>query len=131
VYEFHGWVVLAESAEESDVGGLGAALDEVRARLEGSGWPPANAVLGWRNGRAVLTLEGAANRPGAEAGALDELLGFVAARLPGSYGLLYERDDERIEPPGPNAFRVRVLARGEIRDGEDPFLSPCRPVIED
>ncbi|WP_084506113.1 Imm7 family immunity protein [Amycolatopsis sp. ATCC 39116] len=37
-------------------------------------------------------------------------LRFVSRRLPGSYGLLYERDDEIRIPPGPNAFRVTVLA---------------------
>ncbi|HXT38297.1 MAG TPA: Imm7 family immunity protein [Chloroflexota bacterium] len=56
---------------------------------------------------------------------------FLYERLPGSWGLLYERDDETTAPPGPNAFRVRLLARGQIKEGTDPFLSPCRPTIED
>ncbi|MEU3185135.1 Imm7 family immunity protein [Streptomyces sp. NPDC006923] len=34
-------------------------------------------------------------------------------------------------PPGQGAFRVRVMARGEIHIRLDPFLSPVRPVIED
>ncbi|HEY4867755.1 MAG TPA: Imm7 family immunity protein, partial [Candidatus Dormibacteraeota bacterium] len=45
--------------------------------------------------------------------------------------LLYERDDEMPVPPGPNAFRVRVLARGRIELRLDPFLSPNIPTIED
>ena len=39
--------------------------------------------------------------------------------------------NEMPDPPGPNAFRVRVLARGRIVERSDPFLSPCNPVIED
>ncbi|WP_372491293.1 Imm7 family immunity protein [Amycolatopsis tucumanensis] len=41
-------------------------------------------------------------------------LRFVSRRLPGSYGLLYERDDEMRIPPGPNAFPVTPLARGNV-----------------
>jgi hypothetical protein len=29
------------------------------------------------------------------------------------------------------AFRVKVMARGEVHVRMDPFLSPVRPVIED
>jgi hypothetical protein len=35
-----------------------------------------------------------------------------------------------VEPPGPNAFRVRVVARGTVTEQPDPFLSPCIPAIE-
>jgi Immunity protein 7 len=66
-----------------------------------------------------------------EGGRLDLFLAIIARKFPGSWGLIYERDDEMPEPPGPNAFRVRVLARGTIAEHLDPFLSPCNPVIED
>lgn len=62
---------------------------------------------------------------------MEDTIDFVRTRLPGSWGLLYERDDETTLPPGPNAFRVTVLARGELSVRSDPFLSPCIPVIED
>jgi len=55
----------------------------------------------------------------------------VNAELPASYGLLYERDDEARDWPGPNAFKVTVIARGTAAERFDPFLSPCNPVIED
>lgn len=83
MYELHGWFGLAESAEETDLGGL-----VIQNRKRGT--------------------------------EIDDLLRFVSRRPPGSYGLLYERDDEMRIPPGPNAFRVTVLAR-----------ETCVPVIED
>ncbi|TWP52366.1 hypothetical protein FKR81_11845 [Lentzea tibetensis] len=43
---------------------------------------------------------------------------------------MYERDDELLDPPGGNEFKVTVLARGTLAVKEDPFLSPCNPVIE-
>jgi hypothetical protein len=58
-------------------------------------------------------------------------LALIAEKLPGSYGLLYEQDDEMPVPPGPNAFRGRVLARGRIELRLDPFLSPSIPTTED
>ncbi|GGU03228.1 Imm7 family immunity protein [Streptomyces violascens] len=62
---------------------------------------------------------------------MDTLVHFVARRFPGSWGLLHERSADLEHPPSPGAFRVRLMARGEVQDQFDPFLSPCRPVIED
>lgn len=61
----------------------------------------------------------------------DRFLEYVAQLLPGSFGLLYERDEEMTGAPGQNGFRVRVMARGELSLRLDPFLSPLQPVIED
>ncbi|MGH3852033.1 MAG: Imm7 family immunity protein [Pseudonocardiaceae bacterium] len=55
----------------------------------------------------------------------------LSAQLPGSWGILYERSDDMPNPPDPTEFRVRVLARGQVSERKDPFLSPCRPTIED
>jgi hypothetical protein len=78
-----------------------------------------------------LTVTANVNRRRAEAEYIEELLQFISEQLPGSWGLLHERDDETTGVPGPNAFRVRVLARGRVTEQTDPFLSPCRPMIED
>lgn len=65
------------------------------------------------------------NRRREEGDRLDLFLAVIARRLPGSYGLIYERDDEMPDPPGPNAFRVRVMAAGTLTERQDPFLSPA------
>jgi hypothetical protein len=105
MYEFHGWFGIAESPEEADAGTLEEGLAELRAAVD---------RIDWSTGEA-----------------LDALIHFIARRFPGSWGLLYERSADMDQPPGPGAFRVRVMARGEVQDRLDPFLSPCRPVIED
>ena len=54
---------------------------------------------------------------------------WVAQELPESYGLLYVHDDEADGQA--NEFRTWRLARGELREMDDPFLSPCIPTPED
>ena len=85
-------------------------------------------------GTAVAVVQAFACDGDGAVGLEGPLLGGVAVasrKLPGSWGLIYERDDEMLDPPGPNAFRVRVLARGTIVERPDSFLSPCNPIIED
>jgi len=106
-------------------------VEELRTRLDSFGWPSMFADVKAINGQYFLILHGLPNRRREEAEAVDDLLRFVASHLPGSYGLLYERDDSMPVPPGPGAFRVRVLARGNVAVRLDPFLSPCQPVIDD
>ena len=80
----------------------------------------------------MLNLDGLVNRRRYEADELDGLLDHICKRFPGSYGLLYDRSDNDPDfPGGPNAFRVRVMARGRLTTRQDPFLSPVQPVIED
>jgi hypothetical protein len=136
VYEHHGWFCLSENPEGADSGLLHSFLPRIQQicdRLT----PPANgdtsntfARLQWLNGELFLLVQGFTNRPRGDDQLLSELLAFLSANLPGSYGILYERDDERSDPPGRNAFRVRVLARGQVSERDDPFLSPCVPTIE-
>ncbi len=131
MYEAHAWCGLAETPEDVDDGGLMAAIAEIEARLTALSSPAMSVELRRLNGQWFLTATCCANRRRGEAAALDDLLAFVATRLPGSWGLAYDRDDEMPEPYGPNRFRVRVVARGSVVEADDPFLSPARPVIED
>jgi hypothetical protein len=131
MYEFHGWFGIAESPEEADAGTLEEGVTELRAIIGRIDWSTAEATLKILNGEYFVRADGLVNRRRDEAEELDALIHFIARRFPGSWGLLYERSDDMDFPPGPGAFRVRVMARGEVRDRLDPFLSPCRPVIED
>ncbi len=84
------------------------------------------------NGKYYVTLTCYANRPRAhELGIIDSLVTAVVRQFPGSYGLIYEFDDERTEFPGHDAFKVTVLARGKLSVRVDPFLSPLSRVIDD
>lgn len=131
MHEFHAWIGLSESTEESDLGGLPDAVDELQELAADSKWHDAVFEVRNLNGQYFLTADGMVNRRREEGERLDLFLAIIARKLPGSWGLIYERDDEMPDPPGSNAFRVRVLARGRIVERPDPFLSPCNPVIED
>lgn len=85
----------------------------------------------WQNGTAILTITASKNRPLHLPEMLDGLLDLLATTLPGSFGLVYESDDEREKEPGPNAFRVRKLARGRVTEVDDHLLSPMDPTIWD
>lgn len=131
MYEFHGWIGLAESTEDIDAGNLETLLTELRAILDNIEWQTASLQFEYLNGQPFLRMGGLINRMRDEATDVDAIYSFVANRLPGSWGLLYERADDMPVPPGPGAFKVRVLARGKLRSHLDPFLSPCKPNIED
>ena len=131
MHEFHAWIGLSESTEESDLGGLQDAVIELQELATDSNWHDAVFEVRNLNGQYFVTAEGMVNRRREEGERLELFLAIIARKLPGSWGLIYERDDEMPHPPGPNAFRVRVLARGRIVERSDPFLSPCNPVIED
>ncbi|ATW49309.1 Imm7 family immunity protein [Streptomyces xantholiticus] len=131
MYEFHGWFGIAESPEEADAGTLDPGIAELRQRIAGIDWATGEVALKVHNGEYFVLANGLMNRRRDEAADLDGLLHHIATRFPGSWGLLYERSSDMDEPPGQGAFRVRVMARGEIQVRLDPFLSPVRPVIED
>ncbi len=128
MHEFHAWIGLSESTEESDHGALQRVVDELRDLVVDSTWHDAVFDLRNLNGQYFLTANGFVNRRREEGERLDLFLAIISRKLPGSWGLIYERDDEMPDPPGSNAFRVRVLARGKIVERRDPFLSPCNPV---
>ncbi|WP_116206176.1 Imm7 family immunity protein [Amycolatopsis circi] len=133
MYVVHGWFELEESPAEPEWGEekLDELVEEVRARIAGTDFGTSEVTLKIFNGIYVLRVDGAPNHRGTEIPEVIEFLEYVARLLPGSYGLLYERDEEASDAPGQNGFRVRVMARGELGLRLDPFLSPIQPVIED
>lgn len=53
----------------------------------------------------------------------------LAAKAPGSYGILSCWDDE--DPVKNNAFQIFILKKGRIIEADDIWLSPCVPEIEE
>jgi immunity protein 7 of polymorphic toxin system len=132
VYAIHAWFQLSESTTDPDAGGLDPAIKAIRDVVDGWDLETIRPDLVVINGTYSLTLIGDTNRRRAEESQrVNALIDLVRARLRGSYGLIYERDDERTTPPGPNAYQVTVLARGHLTSHPDPFLSPMNPTIED
>jgi hypothetical protein len=132
MHEFHAWIGLSETpGDDDDRDALDRVVEELREIALDDGWHDAEFRLSNLNGSHFLTADGYVNRRREEGERLDLLVTLIARKLPGSWGLIYERDDEMPPPIGPNAFRVRVIARGQVTEHADPFLSPCRPTIED
>ncbi|MCZ4122654.1 Imm7 family immunity protein [Streptomyces sp. H39-S7] len=131
MYEFHGWFGIAESTEEADVGSLSEGLEDLKVMISAIAWATGKVELHVYNGENFVIANGVMNRRRDEEGELSALLNHLASRFPGAWGILYERSDDFGGPPGPGAFRVRTMARGVINNRLDPFLSPCRPIIED
>lgn len=132
VHEFHAWVGLDESLTgEDDPVDLDATIAEMQELVEDFKWHDATFDVINLNGQHFFRADGYVNRWRDEGQRLEEFLDIIIRKLPGAWGLIYERDDEMPSPPGSNGFRVRVLARGKLETRLDPFLSPCNPVIED
>ena len=125
MFEFHGWAVVIGAGMESGLGldpVLNAALTEAR-----NGFSIAEVAMPG-NGMRVVYVHGLRNhaRP-----AILHLFEAIARTAPGSYGLLYVRDQEDRRGAGyDDSFRVWRLAHGQLTEEADPFLSPCVPTIE-
>jgi hypothetical protein len=114
MYEFFGWFSLnhTTTGEGDDPEVVQATAARLAPFLDPDAWPTSSAELRWHNGELYLVLSGLVNRRRFEAEAIDAMLDIISRDLPGSYGLLYERDDERTDTPGPDAFAVRRMAKG-------------------
>ncbi len=81
------------------------------------------------NGNYVLLASGFSNRRTHRDDQIFNLFHQICKVAPGSYGLIYYRDID--DPIIGNEFKVWRLAKGNIKEMNEPFLSPCVPVIED
>ncbi|HEX4797439.1 MAG TPA: Imm7 family immunity protein [Humisphaera sp.] len=132
MFEFHGWAVIrVPDLDGSDFKPIGRgpeveAIKRVRAAInEIHDEFSLFEVKQTGNGQTVLIAHGLRNHKFAP---VIELFRWVAAELPASYGLLYIHDDEAAGQD--NEFRVWRLARGNLSEMADPFLSPYFPTVE-
>ncbi len=126
MFEYHGWVTLADSPQATDDHNLDRFLPELKQKIKildddfgVIGIKKINInyqvwFMGCRNHRQEWVLD---------------LFCFIAQRSRGSYGLLYIWDDEH--PEYDNQFRVWRMAKGQVDTLKDAFLSPCIPTIEE
>jgi len=81
-------------------------------------WPNIKVELFVLNGQYMVTIAGYVNRPTVDAAAINDLVNLVEVKLPGSWGLLHERDADIVEGSGFNSYRVTKIARGHVDPGE-------------
>ncbi|MEV6415769.1 Imm7 family immunity protein [Kribbella sp. NPDC051718] len=121
----NGWFQLAADDDSEDAAIAG--LQDYCRTFDGTNiqvrWPAPNYAN-------FLTIAGNANHLWTHSADVHGLLRLVGERLPGSWGLLYEQDDERAELPGPDSYRVTTMIRGRLEERMDPYFSPIVPVVE-
>ena len=132
MYEYHGWINIKPSASEIDDEHREFAkiIPKVSKLIED--FQSDGRIVDFRvmNANYVVCVAGFNNHeyPGAES--LLKLFHTIGVYAPGSYGILYARNDEDMKG-FENEFQVWRLVRGEFEKMKDHYLSPCVPVIED
>jgi hypothetical protein len=130
MFEYHAWVTVQSSAGDEEDTGEDAAFEAVEREIQSLDGGTTAVSLRWVNGMAQLHMSGFLNHASGEGQQVVDTFRRVGQVAPGSYGLLYIRDDE--DPQGRrNEFQVIVMRRGQTFTEKDSFLSPCIPVIED
>lgn len=130
MYEFHGWACIRETPNVVDEERLDKIIDSIKLFIKNLNWTTGILDIQAVNGEYHLSVSGLTNHKGKDAKDVLTLYRFIAQKAPGSYGLLYTRDDED-QSGNDNRFQVLVLVRGSLVEREDPFLSPFVTVVED
>jgi hypothetical protein len=127
---YHGWIKIAYSTDGENEDKLrGNVINTISSRVREIDADNRILVLKVLNGDFQVTLAGYTNHWSID---VDEAIGLfelIRDLAEGSYGLLYVWNDE--DDNYYNQYRVLRLARGELKWFDDPFLSPCNPVIEE
>ena len=129
MYTYHLWIVLAESVTEADSGRLSEKVQALRTLVAERMTPPPQSPINQINHEWVFQCSVSRNHGGQQLDRLHAVLTWICEHLPGSYGLVYLRDDEDSAFSG--SYKVLVVARGRFVERRDPFLSPIVPTIED
>lgn len=130
MFEFHGWAAIRYHTHDTDLNlqdNCWKNLEQYVARVNRP-----RIHLQRHNGCDSLFITGQHNHRAGGAYVF-EVFQWIAANAPGSYGILYIRDDEDGGRGADfsNEFRVWRLCRGAFTEEKDPFLSPIIPVVED
>lgn len=127
MFEFHGWLAIqgpdGEETDEPD-------RERLRRLVASASGGSSLVDLRWINGEPFLHVGGLLNRRSPEADDVFDLFEGIGAAAPGSYGLLYYRDDEE-SGDGGNRFHVLAMRRGRLTQENDGHLSPVVPRLED
>jgi hypothetical protein len=136
MYEFYGWASIRESVREVDEGNLDTIVEKIQAYIDQLA--PRHTLVSYHTRLELFqgnssvrcfTMSGQKNHKSAVIPDIFEIYELIAKLAPGSYGILYIRDDE--DAHYWNDFQVYVLMRGKLTQRQDPFFSPIIPTIED
>ena len=129
--ELHGWALIRESfaadSEEENIDLIVSGLSREIKKLETD---EKQLRIDYCNGEAFVTASKFANHFSDDIKGIIDFFKHIALVAPGSYGMLYLRDDEDTNGFH-NAFQVFVLLKGRFELHRDPFLSPYIPTVEE
>jgi hypothetical protein len=129
VFEYHGWVTIQATAAGDDESALlDRMVDRVRRAVRDFGGLDL-VDLRCVNGVPMLHIGGMDKHGATMAPDLLDLFTRIGELAPGSYGLLHVWDDQELVHD--NVFRVHRMARGQVSECADAFLSPVAPTIVD
>jgi len=133
---FHGGIQPLASIARDYEDNLGrAALEQLHALANSVNAMSVSSAAEIRTmtGGTYLLLHGTHDRRSGRAELVDNLIRFVVASFPGSYGLVYERDRHASLGVGGRSgvWSVKAIKRGRVEPALDPFPSPTVPVVED
>ncbi|WP_273322136.1 Imm7 family immunity protein [Vallitalea guaymasensis] len=130
MYEFHGWAVIRETPKVIDEENINDIAKMIEEYIHNLNWESGILKIFAVNGEYQFIVSGVSNHKTQES---EELLGvykYIAKIAPGSYGLLYVKDDEDTKGLD-NEFIVYTLVRGNLSIQKDTFISPFIPIVED
>ncbi|TJY40849.1 hypothetical protein E5161_17070 [Cohnella pontilimi] len=127
MYEFHGWAVLRYHTHDTDFEKQEAHLKILLNFIFDIDTEKVVSIK-QRNGLDSFLISGLHNH---KAEYVLEIFTRIAELMPGSYGLLYIHDNEEFTDEKNNKFIVWKLARGQVIEQEDNYLSPYIPTVED
>ena len=131
MYEFNGWIRIAESPAEIDAGLLDQKCNDLSRFLSQFSWGSGKVELLTLNGSHTVQLIAVPNRRRQEAKDLNLIIDYIVENFSGAYGIIYEYDEGAPTANGHGVFSVKVIKRGRVEPRLDPFLSPLVPVCED
>ncbi len=127
--EYYGWININQSVDGENEEDIRLTVKELEHQLHAIDFPERILTVKVINGNFVFNASGVCNHFSQDVEDVFEIYRVIAAKAPGSYGLLYIRNDE--DRGRDNEFVVWRLARGAFSSFRDRYLSPCNPVIED
>lgn len=126
--EFKGWVSINNNRDEGSYDDLKKVIIQLNAFIDSLGLKHQLCEIRSIGLMDILLIGGVYNHDNGYSDALLSLLNKVAELTPLSYGLVYVRRPE--DEFAWNDFKVYKVARGSVTIENDPFLSPCNPIIE-
>lgn len=128
--EFHGWIVIREKyyGDTIDWSNQCSVLGDIGKKVEDFYFDDCCIELKKMYDSYHLIVTGETKRKGPEVEAVYELFRYISVIAPGSYGLLYTRDEY---DEFSYKFKVYRIAKGKFEEKQDVLLSPCIPVIEE